>query len=58
MKIGSEGSAVEAKTHGEDDCDQVSPVTFPEEPGETTKTPLNTPPESTSQSGAPQRSSW
>ena len=54
MKIGSEDTAVEVKDRGRDDSDQASPVTFPEEPGEMTTTPLNAPPESTSQSGAPQ----
>jgi len=48
VKIGSEGTAVEVKKRGQDDCDQASPVTFLEEPGEITTTPLNHSPESTS----------
>ena len=54
VKIGSEDTAVEVKDRGQDDSDQASPVTFPEEPGEMTTTAQNAPPESTSQSGAPQ----
>ena len=45
MKIGSEDTAVEVKDRGQDDCDQASPVTFPEEPGEMITTPRNAPPE-------------
>jgi len=54
VKIGSEDTAVEVQDRGQDDSDQASLVTFPEEPGEITTTPRNAPPESTSQSGAPQ----
>ena len=56
VKIVSESTAVEPESNSKDDCDQVLPETFPEDPGETNDctAPLNPPPESTSESGAPQ----
>ena len=56
VKIVSESTAVEPESNSKDDCDQVLPETFPKDPGETNDctAPLNPPPESTSESGAPQ----